>query len=592
MIDSLCLRRARRRFAAALFALSGFALLFAALFAVSGHPGPARTDTLVYAAETPVPPLDHPDAVCASCHKEIYDHYEQTQMARGSGLATDGLIPGSYHHPASGVDYKVFLRDGAAWMSYNRSASDPRGPLSGEQRLDYYIGSATEGRTYLYQQNGQWFELPINYYRGRNGWEMAPALSDATHMPAPLPADPNCLHCHVTNVQLTEPSARNRYAGVPFRQGGIGCSDCHGDPTAHLAQKGHGPIANPAKFAPLERDSACIQCHLEGDAVVYRPGRSLAQFAPGDKLPDIAVYFVKASQQEGGNRAVSQYEALLLSACKRGAGDKLTCTTCHDPHFQPSADERVPYFRTRCLSCHTSPNMATHHTEQPNCATCHMPARVTVDISHAQVTDHDIEARPRNHAAEPFVEIPGKEDLVAVGNFPAGDRAYGLANAQLAEHGLPQAAETALRLLTKAAQSGQTDHEVEARLGYLLQISGDQQKASTAYSLALGTDPYDPTALANLAVIDASTGHVREAVSLLDRLTRADPSQTSAGLNLAFIECRLNQTQQALSLLDRLSYINPDDPQLRDFLHHGNYAGQQCDLHAELQPPTSSVNDQ
>jgi tetratricopeptide (TPR) repeat protein len=220
-----------------------------------------------------------------------------------------------------------------------------------------------------------------------------------------------------------------------------------------------------------------------------------------------------------------------------------------------------------------------------------MPARVTVDISHAQVTDHNIEARPPNHPSQPFVEIPGKEDLIAVGNFPAGDRAYGLANAQLAEHGLPQAAETALRLLTKAAQSGETDHEVEARLGYLLQVSGDQQKASAAYILALQTDPYDPTALANLAVIAASGGHVKEAINLLDRLTRADPSQTSAGLNLAFIECRLNQTQQALSLLDRLSFINPDDPQLRDFLHHGTYAGQHCNLHAELQPPTSSVND-
>jgi tetratricopeptide (TPR) repeat protein len=576
-----------RRLVIALFAISGCVLLFAALF---HHPG-SRTSAAVYAAETPVPPLDHPDAVCASCHRQIYDHYEQTQMARGSGTAADNLIPGSYHHAPSGIDYKVFLRDGSAWMSYNRAAGDPRGALSGEQRLDYFIGSATEGRTYLYQQNGQWFELPINYYRGRNGWEMAPAFSDATHMPAPLPADPNCLHCHVTGVQPAEPTARSRYAGVPFRQGGIGCSACHGDPTAHLAQNGHGPIANPSKFAPLQRDSACIQCHLEGDAVVYRPGRSLAQFVPGDKLSDVAVYFVKASQQEGGNRAVSQYEALLLSACKRGAGDKLTCTTCHDPHFQPSAAERVQYFRARCLACHTSPQMATHHPEQQNCATCHMPARVTVDISHAQVTDHDIEAHPRNHASEPFVEIPGKEDLIAVGNFPAGDRAYGLANAQFAEHGLPQAADTALHLLTRAAQSGQTDHEVEARLGYLLQVSGDQQKARAAYATALASDPYDPTALANLAVLDASSGQVNEAVHLLDRLTRADPSQTSAGLNLAFIECRMNQTQQALSLLDRLSFINPDDPQLREFLHHGTYAGQHCNLHAELQPPTSSVSN-
>ena len=85
----------------------------------------------------------------------------------------------------------------------------------------------------------------------------------------------------------------------------------------HLAQHGHGPILNPDKLSAVRRDSACIQCHLEGDAVVYRPGRSLAQFRPGDDLADTAIYFVRASQQSGGARATSQYEALLRSACKR-----------------------------------------------------------------------------------------------------------------------------------------------------------------------------------------------------------------------------------------------------------------------------------
>jgi tetratricopeptide (TPR) repeat protein len=212
-----------------------------------------------------------------------------------------------------------------------------------------------------------------------------------------------------------------------------------------------------------------------------------------------------------------------------------------------------------------------------------MPARVTVDISHNQVTDHDIEVRPAN--AQPATSYAGGAyDLVSVGPFPAGDREYGLAYAQLAERGLPQAREKALRLLTQAAQSGQSDHELEARLGYLLQTSGDAQKARTAYTAALQSDPYDPTALANLAVLDARSGHVAEAIHLLDRLTEADPSQTSAGLNLAFIECRLDRRTQALALMKRLAAVNPDDAQLREFMYHGTYAGQPCDLHADTRP--------
>lgn len=562
-----------RILACATLVLSALSLLCLAI-----HP---HQPSPVYAAETS---LENPDAICANCHKEIYDHYQRTQMARGSGLATDGLIPGNYHHKPSGVDFSVFARDGSAWMSFRRPATDPRGALSGEQRLEYFIGSAAQGRTYLYQLNNQWFELPINFYHQRNAWEMAPAFADTQRMPAPLPTDPNCLHCHATSVQPSEITARNAYAAQPFLQGGIGCRACHGDSSQHLAQHGHGPIANPATFAPMQRDSVCLQCHLEGEAVVYRAGRSLAQFVPGNNLADIAVYFVKASQDTGGNRAVSQYEALLHSACKRAAGDKLTCITCHDPHSAPSPADHVQYFRSRCLACHTNRQMATHHPEQQNCATCHMPARLTTDISHNQVTDHNIEIHPPSSS---LPTVPTSYDLVAVGPFPAGDREFGLAYAQLAARGLPNASQKALRFLTIAAQSGQSDHELESRLGYLLQTSGDTQKARIAYAAALQDDPYDPTALANLAVLDANSGHLPEAIHLLERLTNADSSQTSAGLNLAFIECRLNKPASALNLLDRLAALNPDDPQLREFMIHGSYAGQHCNLHPDASPAPS-----
>ncbi len=561
----------------------------AALAAEGSHPAPPSILRTIYAAEIPPPPptpeLTNPDIVCESCHRKIYKTYEDTTMARASGGAIAGLIPGAYRQPLSGIDYAIYERDASAWMSYSRSPLNPKGPLSGTLKLRYFIGSGAQGRTYLYHIDHEWFELPINFYAQRNAYEMAPALSHATRLPPPLPTDPNCLHCHATTIQPSEVTAANRYPGPPFLQGGIGCSACHGDPTAHLAQHGHGPIANPDNFAPMQRDSACIQCHLEGDAVVYRPGRSLAQFVPGDNLADIAVYFVKASQTTGGNRAVSQYEALLQSACKRASGDKLTCTTCHDPHFSPSSTQRVQYFRDRCLTCHASRQMSRHHPEQKDCATCHMPARPTTDISHAQIHDHNIEAQPPAPSS-PQPGSPSQYDLVPVGPFPATDRDFGLAYAQLAQRGLPNAAPKALKLLTKATQSGQSDHVLEAQLGYLLQITGDTTQARSSYTAALQSDPYDPTALANLAVIDASSGRVPEAIHLLDRLTHDDPSQTAPGLNLAFIDCRIGHVKEAIALLDRLAIFNPDDPQLRIFQHRGIYAGQFCNLHPITQAST------
>ena len=501
-------------------------------------------------------------------------------MARGSGVAMEGLIAGRFHHAPSGIDYRVFERDGAAWMSYSRPATAAQGSLDGERRLESYLGSGHHGRTYLFNESGRWYELPINYYTRRAAWAMAPAFDNVTAMPAPLPVDPNCLHCHATEVQPSLQDARNHFAAAPFRQGGVGCSACHGDPAQHLALQGHGPILNPGKMAVNERDSACIQCHLEGDAVVYRPGRSLAQFKPGDKLSDIAVYFVRATEPGDGRRATSQYEALLRSACKRASGDKLTCTSCHDPHSDPSPAERVAYFRARCLACHTAPAMATHHPEQQDCTACHMPTRKTVDISHEQVTDHDIEARPATSRGLQLATLGSNEGtkLVAVGGFEVGARETGLAYAQMAERGDRAAGRTALELLGKLPPTVPADVDVAVRLGYLEQVNGDAAKALASYKSALEADPWEPTALANLAVLDAGSGHVPEAINLLQRLVDADPSRTAAGLNLAFIECSLDRREKAASLLQRLRQSNPDDPKLRRFTETGEYAGQHCSL--------------
>jgi len=526
----------------------------------------------------------NPDAVCAGCHREIYEKYEQTPMARASGPAVAGLLQGSYFHAASGVRYKVFLRDDKAWMSYDRDdapeISKERVALDGERELLYFLGSGHRGRTYLYEVAGQWFEIPINFYGKKQLWDMAPNYGASRTMPAALPIDSNCLHCHASAVQVALPGARNHYAGAPFLQGGIGCSACHGDSAKHLEEKGRGPIVNPAKLDVTRRDSTCLQCHLEGNVAVYRAGKSLAGFRAGDDLSDYVVYSIKAGANAGGSRAVSQYEALLRSACKAGSGDKLTCTTCHDPHSSPSAEERVNYFRARCLSCHTGAKMATgHHPEERDCAVCHMPSRDTADISHEQVTDHDIQRRP--DSALPiarFLNARDADDLQPVGKVQVGDREMGLAYAQLTVSGNQKDSEKALRLLLKAERDGASDAELHMKLGLLEQMASGDSDARKEYADSLKEDPYNATALGNLAILDAVSGHAADAVSLLERAVNADPSQLTAGLNLAFIECRVGNKKKALQILTGLTRFDPDDPTLRKFLSSGIYAGERCSL--------------
>ena len=234
--------------------------------------------------------------------------------------------------------------------------------------------------------------------------------------------------------------------------------------------------------ASTARDSVCLQCHLEGDAAIYRAGESLAAYRPGEDLARFVVYFVDASRAEDGGRATSQYEALLRSACKRASGDKLTCTTCHDPHGSPTAAERVGFYRGKCLACHTGEKMATeHHPEQQDCAVCHMPTRQTTDVSHEQLTDHDIERVPGKARVE---RISVRTKLIPVGGVSAGDRELGLAYAQFAERGNQQAGEKALALLRKAEAEGANDAESHVRLGFLEQVSGHPDEAQREYQAA------------------------------------------------------------------------------------------------------------
>jgi len=72
------------------------------------------------ALAAPSSQTENPDTVCAKCHQVIYNSYQKTPMAQASGEAMDGLVPGEFTHAACGVHYRLFIRDGREWLSYDR----------------------------------------------------------------------------------------------------------------------------------------------------------------------------------------------------------------------------------------------------------------------------------------------------------------------------------------------------------------------------------------------------------------------------------------------------------------------------------------
>lgn len=514
-----------------------------------------------------------PDAVCASCHRAIYERYRTTPMGNASGMATEGFLPADFTHSVSGVHYKIDQEQGRVWLHFDRD--DPARLLSGKRELRYFIGSGKRGRTYLFEERGYWFEAPINWYGKKQLWDMAPNYQSAKEMPLTLPVDPGCLHCHASSVAPSLPGARNHFATAPFAQDGITCEACHGDGASHVATNGKSAMLNPDRLDPIRRDSVCLNCHLEGQVAVNRIGRQPNDFKPGDNLFDFTVFFIYSGEVGSGGRATSQWEALLKSECMKRSNGRMGCTTCHDPHGSPGAGQRVAFYRLKCLQCHNSAGFTqNHHPEEQDCTACHMARPPSNDIAHEQLTDHWI----RKRVNQERLPLAASGELVTVGGIPASERELGLAYAQMAARGDSHADAKAKELLrhSEKANSAQDDTELHSELGFLEQVDGDTKDAVTEYDEALQADPFDALADGNLAVIDAKQHRLGEALRRWRMVFDHDPSQLAAGMNLAISECSEGEKAEALNTLDDILVFSPDDGRARGFSEEIETGKEQC----------------
>ncbi len=490
---------------------------------------------------------------CASCHREIYDSYSKTVMARASGNAADAVIAGEFEHRASGVEYRVYEDAGRMWMSYERPGDSE---FRGKRQLQYFIGSGVKGRTYVFSVDGYFFEAPINWYSQEHRWNMAPAYIEAREAPMNLPLFPSCLNCHASGLETPIPQTDNRYAGAPFQHGGITCERCHGTGGGHIS--GKGAIVNPVKLTPERRDSICMECHFEGTAAITQPGKSVEKFQPGEDLADYVHYFLHSNGEAAKPEALSQFEALSMSMCKRKSGDKMWCGTCHDAHREPSAAEKVAYYRGKCLACHGDAFAAKHHANNPDCVHCHMPELPSKDVAHTQSTDHRI---LRNLMGPKIPSRPSGEELTV---FPASTaqnvnpRDYALAWENLAERGVPGVAGKAEGLLEKAAKQGPDDFQILSVLGYVEQEGGHDQRARALYERALKLEPGEISVTVNMGALDAKSRNLREAVALWEQAFQSVPYRSEIGMNLALAFCTSGQTDEARRHVLRVLEFNPD----------------------------------
>jgi len=493
------------------------------------------------------------DAACANCHREIFTKYLATPMANASGQALDKFQPGTLNHKASEADYQLSLRDKQAILSIH-SAREPH--ISEEHQLDYFLGSGHLGITYLYSVHGYLFESPVAYYSSSRAYDMKPGLESITQIPPALPMQASCLRCHMSDVQQSDPGTLNHYSGLPFLHAGITCESCHGDTQRHVATGGKAPVINPAKLDADQRDSVCISCHLEGDISVERPNRSAIDYKPGDSISDYLSFFVYEGK-DATRRGVSEVEQLSMSKCKRTSGDKMSCTSCHDPHYTPAAPERAAFYRGKCLTCHSDAVFATsHHPENPDCTSCHMPRSGAENIPHVAWTDHRIRKIPDN-TAESIKDLGEGDALTPVFSPHATKRDLALAYYKAVLEGNFAPQQRAYQSLAEIRPDIDGDKEALNALAILSEQRGDHKQATELFEQVLKLDPQNLTALSDLGTLRAKSGDLQGAIALWRPAFERNEDVVGLAKNLAQVQCMMGDPASARATLEKTLQYSP-----------------------------------
>jgi Flp pilus assembly protein TadD len=474
---------------------------------------------------------------CAGCHRAIYESYRKTPMAvssapPGGGIARETFGKASFTDTKSGWRYRVTGAPRALTMEFDRGAGGARGA----KRLAYAIGSGATARSYLIEDDGFLFEAPVAYYAGGAMWALEPGYADYDYPYLTRPIPPTCLTCHASFLHAVS-GTLNRYAGKPFGEGGVACERCHGPGGDHISQMKTGKardglaIVNPVKLDSEARDSVCQQCHLNGEARVFRNGKDWRSYRPGARLSESMTVFVREGEAKAA-QVTSHAEDLARSGCQRGAGARLWCGSCHDAHRVPAPTEKAQWYRAKCEQCHNAEACKGPKAErartQDNCIGCHMPKTAAADAAHVVATDHSIPRRPRAQQA-----TAAAGGLIAFGGATASERDLGLAYAIAAPHQSDGEFRTrAIAVLERATRQSADDPEALTYLAELYRNSGRGDQAVPLYRRAMQLDRAQLTAAVGLGGILMERGEYDEAI----RLWRGALDQNS-GLEL--VRCNL-----------------------------------------------------
>ncbi len=485
---------------------------------------------------------------CRPCHFELYQGFKHTGMGRSFGRLDPALVAplvaaaGVVQEPQSGYSYSVRMAGGRLIMREFRLDEAGRLLFEQERPAAHQIGSGNHTLSFIENRNGYLYEMPLTYYSLKKLWDMSPGYR-ANNWRFDRPISATCMNCHNAPTAVT-PHTENHFAQVPLS---IGCENCHGPASEHvaIARQGHFSTAGVLNPLDLSRDlqmDICQRCHLEGLSV-WHDHVTPEQVQIGRPLAAFKAVFAQGGAHESEHEfgIASQADRLRKSACFQKSGT-LTCTTCHDPHESPRVSGREE-FNDTCRGCHNSPgevqcSMAAVPSQ--DCVGCHMRAGGTRDIPHVHFTDHYIRKRPAAAAAAEKPNLPAVPPLLPM--LQAGEPAMqlmqrGLAYFQFHQTMIAEPAylDSAIALLTAARrqQALRQDGEDDYALGGAYFLTGQLALAEAALRETVRRNPTHARAYYVLGNVLLQAQRLQEALQAFAMGQQAQPLFLENYLGLA-----------------------------------------------------------
>ena len=312
---------------------------------------------------------------CQSCHQDIYARWVKTPMA--NVLRDPKTHPDAFAaDPATAPPDLRFNKDdvafiyGSQWKQrYWKKSGNTYVPLTAQ----FNIATKQWSKYHVPDTGGDWW---------------APHYPDPAGDNSNRPTGPTCDGCHSVNFNLDtqQPQEWN-----------VGCEQCHGAGSAHVANPVKETILNPARENYVQANDTCIACHSQGQPLTnpikgqyydwpvgYHAGLKLADYwklEPHTLGEKSFTHFPDGSADKNRMQGNDFVQSLMYT---RG----VTCFSCHDVHGTDNqAELRVSVKDNQmCLTCHgpntqNGPHAATieahtHHaagSTGSQCVACHMP---------------------------------------------------------------------------------------------------------------------------------------------------------------------------------------------------------------------------